>query len=295
MPYQHPPSELILNPDGSIYHLNLLPQDIGEYIITVGDPGRVEKVSRYFDTIEVRKSKREFMTHTGWLSDKRITVISTGIGPDNIDIVFNELDALVNIDLQTRMTKNKLKSLKIIRLGTSGCLQPDIPVDSIVSSAFGLSFDNMLRFYDWTPNESEEILRQDWQAFEKDTQLAIPVNPLPVSGSTELLESLAEDHYHGITITAPGFYAPQARCLRARGVIKSSAFDIMENFSSQGIKLTNLEMETAAIYGMSRLLGHQALSCSAILANRANNTFSNQPKKIVEQMIRQMLGRIADL
>ncbi|MEL7219696.1 MAG: nucleoside phosphorylase [Bacteroidota bacterium] len=295
MPYQYPPSELILNPDGSIYHLNLLPQDIGEYIITVGDPGRVEKVSRYFDFIEVRKSKREFVTHTGWLSDKRITVISTGIGPDNIDIVLNELDALVNIDLQNRSDKKTFKSLKVIRLGTSGCLQSDIPVDSVVSSVFGLSFDNMLRFYEWSPSDTEQQLQQDWHTFEAETQLSIPVVPLAVSGSWELLENLAEDHHRGITITAPGFYAPQTRYLRARGIIKADAFDSMENFSSQGVKLTNLEMETAAIYGLSRLLGHQALSCSAILANRANNTFSKRPKKIVEQMIRQVLGRIADL
>jgi uridine phosphorylase len=295
MPNHFPPSELILNPDGSIYHLNLLPQDIGDFVITVGDPGRVEKVSRYFDTVEVRKSKREFVTHTGWLSDKRITVISTGIGPDNIDIVLNEIDALVNIDLQKRSTKTHLRSLKIIRLGTSGCLQPDIPVDSIVSSVYGLSFDNLLQFYVWKPNKAELQLQHDWQAFHQSEQLSVPVEPIAVKGNPELLAQLADDHYQGITITAPGFYAPQARLLRAQGVMKREVFDKMENFSSQGVKLTNLEMETASIYALSRILGHQALSCSAILANRASNTFSEQPKKTVERMIRQVLGRIADL
>jgi uridine phosphorylase len=295
MPQFFPPSELILNPDGSIYHLNLLPEDIGEYVITVGDPDRVTHVSQHFDTIEVKKGKREFVTHTGLLGKQRITVLSTGIGPDNIDIVLNELDALVNIDLATRTPLPQSRSLKIIRLGTSGCVQPDIPVDSIVCSAMALGFDNMLNFYERELTPRAQQLANDWQNLVAAKKWALPMLPYPTLADEQLLTTIGAPYHQGITITAPGFYAPQGRQLRATSKLKPAILDQLPHFQSQGFPLINVEMETAAIYGLSQILGHQALSCSLILANRANHTFSMRPKAAVDEMIQAILAKISEV
>ncbi len=281
-------SELILNPDGSVYHLHLLPEEIAETIITVGDPDRVSAVSKYFDSIEVKRNKREFVTHTGYIGKKRISVISTGIGTDNIDIVFAELDALVNIDLKTREIKEKHTALDLIRIGTSGALQADIDVDSFLISSHGLGLGGLMLYYDFSENESEKILRESI-----DNQL---INPLPVStylfeNSKELADKIGPNMLRGVTATCPGFYAPQGRQLRGK-VRNQNMLDELRAWSHEGIRITNFEMETAGIYGMARMLGHRAISCNAILANRAKGEFSKQPKKITKKLIEAVLEKI---
>jgi uridine phosphorylase len=282
-------SELILNPDGSVYHLNLKPEHIAHDIIFVGDQNRVEKISSQFDTIEFSFQKREFKTHTGTLNGKRISVISTGIGPDNIDIVMNELDALVNIDLITRKPKTTLTSLNIVRIGTSGSLQADIPVDSFVMSKYGLGLDNMLRSYlvDEISNSNMEeafINHTNWDSRKG--------RPYVISCSEKLEQLIESDKIHkGITATAGGFYGPQGRVLRLEIQDKNLNFK-MDNFKFEGNKITNLEMETAAIFGLSKLLGHNALSLNAIIANRATGTFSEDPYKAVDELIKYTLEKL---
>lgn len=282
-------SELILNPDGSVYHLNLKPEHIAHDIIFVGDQNRVEKISSLFDIIEFSFQKREFKTHTGTLNGKRISVISTGIGPDNIDIVMNELDALVNIDLKTRLPKSTLTSLNIIRIGTSGSLQADIPVDSFVMSTYGLGIDNMLRSYliDEISNSNMEDL------FIKHTNWDLRKGrPYVVSCSEKLKQLIESDKIQkGITATAGGFYGPQGRVLRL-GIQDDNLNSKMDNFEFEGNRITNLEMETAAIYGLSKLLGHNALSLNAIIANRATKTFSEDPYKAVDELIKYTLDKL---
>ncbi len=295
MSIHYPPSELIVNPDGSIYHLNLRPDDIGDFIITVGDQNRVPMVSKHFDRLEVKREKREFITHTGYLGKRRISVISTGIGPDNIDIVINELDALANIDLAQRVALEKHRTLTFMRLGTTGGLSRVTPVDSIICSAFGLGFDNLLNFYDWQPNAAEEQMTADWHSFVEQHQYNLPMTPYSVQGTTDLLQHMSAGHHQGITITAPGFYAPQGRQLRAKSRLSPSDMDAVRTFRSNDHAITNLEMETSAIYGLCRILGHRALSCNVVLANREANTFSSAPKAAVENLIVQMLDRIATL
>ncbi|WOD43270.1 nucleoside phosphorylase [Hwangdonia lutea] len=282
-------SELILNPDGSIYHLNLKPENISNTIIFVGDQNRVEKVSKHFDHIEFETQKREFKTHTGTYKGKRISVISTGIGPDNIDIVLNELDALVNIDLKTKKPKDKLTSLDIIRVGTSGSLQSHIPVDSFVLSSHGLDLNGMLHAYQIESISNPKI--ED--AFIKQTHWShLKARPIIVKNS-EVLEKrfTSEKTYSGLTATAGGFYGPQGRILRLP-LQDDSLNRNMDAFNFEGICITNLEMETSAIYGLSKLLGHHALSLNAIIANRANGTFSENPKKVIEDLIIYTLERI---
>jgi uridine phosphorylase len=284
-------SELILNPDGSVYHLNLLPENIANDIIFVGDQNRVEKITQFFDSIEFSTQKREFKTQTGFFKGKRITVLSTGIGPDNIDIVMNELDALVNIDLKTRKPKENLTSLNIIRIGTSGSLQADIPVDSFVMSKFGLGLDNMLRSYliDEISNSTME------NAFIKHTNWDFKKGRPYVTSCSELLEKRIESNriFKGITATAGGFYGPQGRVLRLN--IQDEELNTkMDNFYFDDHRITNLEMETAAIYGLSALLGHNALSLNAIIANRANGTFSEDPYKAVDELIGYVLEKLAE-
>ncbi|MBP6181694.1 nucleoside phosphorylase [Flavobacterium sp.] len=283
-------SELILNPDGSVYHLNLKPEHIAHDIIFVGDQNRVEKITQFFESIEFSIQKREFKTQTGIFKGKRITVMSTGIGPDNIDIVMNELDALVNIDLKTRQPKENLTSLNIIRIGTSGSLQADISVDSFVMSTFGLGLDNMLRSY--LIDEVSNIEMEN--AFVKHTNWDLRKGkPYVISCSSALEKRIESDKMHkGITATAGGFYGPQGRVLRLN--IQDEALNSkMDNFSFEGSKITNLEMETAAIYGLSTLLGHNALSLNAIIANRATGTFSEDPYKAVDELIAYTLNKIA--
>lgn len=284
-------SELILNPDGSVYHLNLKPEHIAHDIIFVGDQNRVEKITTLFDCIEFSTQKREFKTQTGIYKGKRMTVISTGIGPDNIDIVMNELDALVNIDLKTRQPKEVLTSLNIIRIGTSGSLHADIPVDSFVMSKLGLGLDNMLRSYLIDEVSNTEI--ED--AFVKHTNWDIKKGkPYAIACSKKLEKIIASDKIHkGITATAGGFYGPQGRILRLN-IQDEKLNSKMDNFLFQGNRITNLEMETAAIYGLSALLGHHALSLNAIIANRASGTFSEDPYKAVDELILYTLNKLSN-
>ena len=284
-------SELILNPDGSIYHLNLRPEQVADTIILVGDPNRVPRVSAYFDTIEFSTQKREFCTHTGTYKGKRLTALSTGIGPDNIDIVINELDALFNIDLHTRKPKEQLTSLNIVRFGTSGSLQADIPVDSFVLSSHGLGMDNMLHAYKEAPNVREIAMEE---AFMAHTQWNADKGRPYIVGCGETLKQrlLTDKVFEGITGTAPGFYGPQGRMLRLP-VQDPTLNDKLHSFNYKGYRMTNLEMETSAIYGLSKLLGHQAVSLNAIIANRAAGTFTKDTKKVVENLIVYGLEQLA--
>lgn len=284
-----PESELILNPRGSVYHLDLLPEEISSTIITVGDPDRVQDVSKYFDRIELKRQKREFVTHTGYVGDKRLTVVSTGIGTDNIDIVFTELDALVNIDLKKRTIKDQLAKLRIVRVGTSGALQADIPVDSFVASEFAIGMDNLLNFYQLQhpPVEKEMLL-----AFLNHVQdNHIGFIPYVASGSDSLIALFSKETTRGITLTCPGFYGPQGRMLRA-----SLAFpQLTEQFSSftfSGHRITNFEMETSGIYGMSHLFGHEALSLSTIVANRVEKKFSSNAHAAVDRLIQLAIEKL---
>ena len=284
-------SELILNPDGSVYHLNLQPEHIAHDIIFVGDQNRVEKITQFFDSIEFSTQKREFKTQTGIFKGKRITVMSTGIGPDNIDIVMNELDALVNIDLKTRTPKEKLTSLNIIRIGTSGSLQTDIPVDSFVMGKFGLGLDNMLRSY--LIDNITEVEMED--AFIKHTNWDLLKGRPYIIACSEKLEKRMESNqiFKGITGTAGGFYGPQGRVLRLN-IQDEKLNSKMDSFNYNGTRMTNLEMETSAIYGLGKLLGHHCLSLNAIIANRANGTFSEDPYKAVDELIGYALGKLAE-
>ncbi|WP_348797182.1 nucleoside phosphorylase [Flavobacterium adhaerens] len=283
-------SELILNPDGSVYHLNLKPENIAQDIIFVGDQDRVEKITKHFDSIEFSTQKREFKTQTGTYKGKRLTVLSTGIGSDNIDIVLNELDALVNIDLENRKPKQELTSLNIIRIGTSGSLQADIPVDSFVMSQFAIGLDNMLRSYLVHEVTNKEIEN----AFMEQTNWDLRKGrPTVVSCSLILAQNIFSDKiYKGITATAGGFYGPQGRILRLN-IQDENLNSKMDNFLFEGNRITNLEMETSAIYGLSALLGHQALSLNAIIANRSNGTFSHDPNKAIEELILYTLDKIS--
>ncbi|WP_340063329.1 nucleoside phosphorylase [Ascidiimonas aurantiaca] len=285
-----PHSELILNPDGSIYHLNLLPEDIAHTVLLVGDPDRVSLVSQYFDIIRVKKQKREFVTHTGTLNGKELTVISTGIGTDNIDIVLNELDALVNIDFETRSVKQEFTTLRFIRLGTSGSLQPDIPVNDFLISTHGLGFDNLLHFY-----KSDHVQLVDFQEyFVKYTNWykdGFAPYIVPCSSALQAIFETPGVH-KGCTATAVGFYGPQSRKLRLE--VRDPDFnEKLTAFAFKGVRITNLEMETAGIYGLSALLGHQAVSLNCILANRPLKTFSSNPKKAIDSLIQYALEHLA--
>ncbi|ULC58149.1 nucleoside phosphorylase [Flaviramulus sp. BrNp1-15] len=284
-------SELILNPDGSVYHLNLKPEHVSNTIIFVGDQNRVEKVTKHFDSIEFSIQKREFKTQTGTYKGTRISVISTGIGPDNIDIVLNELDALFNIDLKTRKPKENLTSLNIIRVGTSGSLQEDIPVDSFVLSEYGLDLNGLLHSYIIEPVSNPEIEN----AFISQTNWhENKSKPIIVKVSDKLEKVFESDKtYKGITATAGGFYGPQGRVLRLP-IQDTTLNSKMDNFNFNGNRITNLEMETSAIYGLSKLLGHHAISLNAIIANRASGTFSENPSQVVEDLIIYTLNKIIE-
>lgn len=283
------PSELILNADGSIYHLNLLPGDISDTIITVGDPDRVAEVSNHFDTVEIKKGKREFHTHTGTLNGKRITVISTGIGTDNIDIVLNELDALVNIDFSTRKVRQNRIRLKIIRIGTSGAIQSDIPVDSWILTELAIGFDGLLHYYKNDLNEfaqlEEEFIRQTEWSSKKSW-------PYMVKYDADLASLFKSNRIRfGTTITNTGFYGPQGRSLRLKPVMGRFS-EVISKFNYQDRRITNLEMETSGIYALSKLLGHQAVSLNCILANRVTGTFSKNPDSSVRELITFALQKI---
>ncbi|MCU0446430.1 MAG: nucleoside phosphorylase [Microscillaceae bacterium] len=294
------PSELILNPDGSIYHLHLRPEHIADHVIVVGDPDRVAMVSQYFDSIEYRLQKREFVTHTGYVGKTRITVISSGIGTDNVDILLNELDALVNIDLETREVRPQTahKRLQMIRIGTSGSLQAEIPIDSFLVSESGIGLDTLNCFYSFGQTPLENNIAQNLQA-----KLGLPFQPYCVSlrenewqGSLRLQEQIAFDMLGGNTVSCPGFYGPQGRVVRLD--IRNPQFiATLQDFENPYLKggITNFEMETSAYYAFCRMLGHDMISLNAILANRALNQFSQNPSAIVDKLIRIVLERIEGL
>lgn len=279
-------SELIINPRGAIYHLDLRPEEIAGTVITVGDPDRVKEVSKHFDSVEIKRQHREFISHTGYVGKKRLTVLSSGIGPDNIDIVLNELDALVNIDFETREIKKELKSLNIVRIGTSGSLQADIPVDSFVASTHGLGVDNLLNFYRHEHNDQDKELLQ---SFVTHTQIHGQIgNPYISSGAVSLIKHFVKDFHQGITVTCPGFYGPQGRILRL-GISNPNFVNRLTDFRFGQHRITNFEMETSAIYGLGKLLGHNCLAVNAIVANRVQKEFSKDGKAAVENLIQKFL------
>jgi len=281
-----PESEMILNARGAIYHLNLLPQEIGSTVFLVGDPERVKEVSKHFDKIEYKGEYREFITHTGHIGKKRLTVLSTGIGTDNIDIAINELDALVNVDLTTRQIKPTLTSLNLIRIGTSGALQPEIPVDNFIASTHGLGIDNLLNFYRLEQNDEEKQLLH---SFVTSTQMHSQIGyPYIAGASASLIKHFVKDFYQGITVTCPGFYGPQGRVLRL-GISNPELINRLTQFRFGQHRITNFEMETSAIYGLSRLLGHNCLSLNAVIANRVRKDFSKDGKAAVETLIVKVL------
>ncbi|KTD32714.1 purine nucleoside phosphorylase II [Legionella nautarum] len=283
-------ASLILNPNGSIYHLALFPYEIADTIITVGDPERVADISKHFDKIECKRQNREFTTHTGYLNGKHISVISTGIGTDNIDICINELDALANIDLQSRTVKSTLKSLNIIRVGTSGSMQADIPVNSFLLARFALGFDNLLRYYQYTTPYQNEIDLQ--QAIHNHLDI-FPANMQPylVSGSDILADQFADTFISGITATCVGFYAPQGRQLRAT-IAFPDILNKLQSFRQQGIRITNFEMETSGIYALGRVLNHHCCSLSAIIVNRILGQKSNDIPRLMEKFIQKILEKL---
>lgn len=283
-------SELIINPDGSVYHLSLKPGEVATTIITVGDQDRVSEVSKHFDSIEFKKANREFVTHTGVIGSKRLTVMSTGIGTDNIDIVLNELHSLFNIDFETGEAKANRQNLNFVRLGTSGAISLDTPINSILASEAAIGYDSLMHFYknDFSKTQISALM---------DTNPSLKELPTPyfVEGSAELLEHFKGTYERkGITITAPGFYAPQGRAVNAPIQVSDFLLRLGQSKINQ-TPITNLEMETAGIYGLSSLLGHRAISISAILANRISGEFSKDPAKIVATMIENSLEKIIEL
>jgi uridine phosphorylase len=285
-----PSSELVLNPDGSIYHLHLHPEQLADNVIVVGDQGRVESISKHFDHVECRIQNREFVTHTGSYRGKRFSAISTGIGTDNLDIVMNELDALVNIDLKNRVIKDNHHSLDIVRIGTSGTLVKDIPVDSVIVSTHGLGFDGLLHFYSFEENERERILLD---AINAQLRLPDALNrPYIVEADAALFAKLSPGFYTGITATACGFYGPQGRTLRLTPAVPDLN-ERMMGFQKDGVLITNFEMETSALFGLSRLLGHRAATACAIIANRASLEYSKDYKPVMDNLIISVLDRLS--
>lgn len=281
-------TDLVLNGDGSVYHLSLLPKHISDTILTVGDPSRVNSISQFFDSIEFEMNRREFITQVGTYNGKRITVISTGIGTDNVEIFFTEIDALVNIDLKTREPKSRKRKLKIIRIGTSGALQEDVPLGSHLVTDYAVGFDNLMNFYDLKQDEWEKNIGEDIRK-----KVKLPFTPYVVKGSDALRKQIGSDMIVGNTVTAPGFYAPQGRSLRIP-IKYPKLLEDLNYYHNKGSDfwLTNFEMETAGYYALGRLLGHDVLSANAIIANRIKNKFSKDPNKIVESLIKKVLDRI---
>lgn len=287
-------SELVLNADGSVYHLHLQPEQIAPVIFTVGDPKRVGMISRHFDRIDHQVEKREFVTHTGELAGQRLSVISTGIGTDNIDIVLNELDALVNIDLQTREVKTEKTSLRLIRVGTSGSLHPDLEVGQLVVGRYGLGLDGLLAYYRRDRSEEERELEEEAGRFFAGLDLELPfLYGAPASG--DLFDRLADDLFGGITLTCPGFYGPQGRVLRADSLLRPDFFEKAHTFRFRDTPITNFEMETSALYALGALLGHQAIAFNVLLANRLTGDFSQNPNAEVERLITAVLERVGKL
>jgi uridine phosphorylase len=283
------PSELILNGDGSIFHLKLFPGDIADTIILVGDPNRVEMVSNFFDSIEIRKSNREFVTHTGNFRGKRITALSTGIGTDNVDIVLNELDALVNIDLIERRLKTTHRTLRLVRIGTTGGLQKDIPINSFILSRYAAGFDTVLNFYA-DRNKVADLAME--KAFIEHTHWSsLLPDPYFVRSSDDLFRLFPQETHSGITISAPGFYGPQGRKIRLQP-LDPQLNDKLESFRYQDLRITNYEMESSALFGLAELLGHRAVTLCAMIANRASLEFTEDYKGIVNKLIKFTLEHL---
>ncbi len=284
-------SELIINNRGAIYHLNLRPEELAPIILTVGDPDRVKEISKHFDHLEIQVNHREFITHTGRIGNKKLSVVSTGIGPDNIDIVLNELDALVNIDFETRTPNSRLQTLQIIRIGTSGSLQQDVPVDSFVAGTHGLGIDNLLNFYRHDSSEEEKQLLQSFIAHTQlDTNFS---QPYITAAAPSLLKHFVDQFHQGITVTCPGFYGPQGRVLRL-GLSNPELINLLPNFRYGNHRICNFEMETSAIYGLGKLLGHQCLSLNAIVANRITHEFTRDGEKLIARLIKRTLEEISN-
>ncbi len=285
-------SELIINERGRIYHLDLAPEHIAATVILVGNPDRINEVSKYFDKITHKAQHREFVTHTGYIGSKHITAISTGIGPDNIDLVLNEVDALVNIDFKTRTIKDKKTVLSIFRLGTCGALQKDIPVNSCIVSSHGIGLDNLMLYYKHTNNPDESYILSD---FLRHTNLGINnIAPYITEATISLRKHFGPEYVHGITATCPGFYGPQGRTLRIPPAFPNLT-DALTTFSSQGMRIANIEMETSAMYALGKLLGHKYLTICTALANRANKTFSKNPDQAIDNMIKHALDIIVNI
>jgi uridine phosphorylase len=285
-------SELIINDRGAIYHLNVRPEEIADTIITVGDPERVASVSKYFDRVEHTLAHREFITHTGYIGQKRISVLSTGIGPDNIDIALNEIDALANINFDTRIINDQKKSVSIIRMGTCGSLQGEVGVNELVAGTHGLGIDNLLHFYEKQNNEEEKAILA---AFDEHTKIsAHKIQPYIATASAGLLKHFTEGYSHGITVTCPGFYGPQGRILRLP-LKMPNLVDQMTSFKYGQHRIANFEMETSAIYGLCNLLGHQCLSINVIIANRVKKEYSKDMGKAVDHMIQKSLDIITGI
>ena len=286
-----PDSELVLNSDGSVYHLNLKEEHVADTMLLVGDLGRVKQVSQFFDEIEFQNQNREFKTHTGTYKGKRISVMSTGIGADNIDIVMNELDAVVNIDLQKRLHKSERKSLNIVRIGTSGGLQEDIPVGSFVVSEYGLGFDGLIYYYDYPFDEKEkELTDKINEHLQWNPRLS---EPYITKGSNFLIEKIGHDMIKGITATAPGFYGPQGRRLYIK-LSDNTINERLQSFSHNNNRVVNFEMETSALYGLGKLLGHNCCTCNLIIANRPRKEFSENYQEMVNRLIKTVLDRLVE-
>ena len=279
-------SELVLNKDGSVYHLNLKPQHIADNVIIVGDPSRVYRVSKYFDKIDFEMNKREFITHVGKYKGKKFTVMSTGMGPDNIEIFFTELDALVNIDLKKKVVKPKKRSLNIVRVGTTGSIQEDIPVGAHIASEYGIGLDNLMCFYKYKQTDYENTISAEIKKKAK-----LPFEPYLAKGSVELLNRISEGMVIGNTLTSPGFYAPQGREIRLP-IKFPHLLDDLSCYHHGDFWLTNFEMETSALYAMANMLGHQMLSVNAVIANRIKGTFAKNPYPTIDSLIKKVLDRL---
>jgi len=284
-----PESELILNPDGSVYHISLREEHVADTVLLVGDQDRVERISKHFDRIDAKIQHREFVTHAGSYKGKEITAISTGIGTDNIDIVLNELHAAANIDLKKRRLKENLRQLNLIRIGTSGSLQDDIPAGGFIASRFGLGLDGLIFYYNYQFSEEEAHLNEVINKHLKwNPKLS---SPYLIKGSDELLGKIGHDMHKGITATATGFYGPQGRSLGLE-LSNPSMNETLQSFSHEGHRITNFEMETSALYGLGKLLGHKCCTCCMVLANRAKKEYVKNPQEAIDGLIETVLDRI---
>ena len=282
-------SELILNSDGSVYHLHLLPEHIADMVLLVGDQDRVQQISKRFEKIEVKIQNREFVTHTGYFNAKRITVLSTGIGTDNIDIALNELDAAVNIDLQKKTMLPNPRKLTLVRIGTSGALQSDIPVDSFALSTYGLGFDGLLHYYKPSFESKEVALSKAFKAYYPFAEGQ--THPYAVRASERLINLFGEGMVKGITATASGFYAPQGRSLRLQPKVENQN-ELLHDFKFEDNRIINFEMETAALYGLGAMLGHDCCTVCAVIANRFTQQYSSDYHVTIDRLIDLVLRRL---